>query len=57
MKDKLDKEPFEEACEEDKDPREDDELMESVEADNSLSCDSKVDTSRMESFKKDEMMT
>jgi len=37
VKDKLDRDPLEEACEEDKDPSEEEELIERVEADKSLS--------------------
>ena len=37
VNDKLDNDPFEDACEEDREPSEDEELMDKVEADNNFS--------------------
>ena len=40
MKDNEDNDPFEDACEDDKEPNDDDDDIDNVEADNTLSCDS-----------------
>ena len=40
MKDNEDNDPFEDACEDDKEPNDDEDDIDNVEADNTLSCDS-----------------
>ena len=40
MKDSEEREPFDDACEEDNEPNDEDELIDKVEADNTFNCDS-----------------
>ena len=44
VKEREDRDPFEEAWEEEREPSEDEEDMESVEAERSFSCDSRAET-------------